>query len=303
MTGSRPIDCSAVAARTQCRRMIWEIATWVSALLSITAVLFGFLTDESIQLHVTCALVLGVIPAAAVLLLAAVLASLLSFLGTVYDFLRAALAHGLVLCISLLRAILVRSVNLHELHINRVLVQAAGQLVRSTMAGVIWTRHLLRKAAGGARNGWTFVVREVVLEARWTKHLAGRLIEIIPFMAAWPIRTSARLLLRFIDWKRLRVPACSYFSDLRAQNGAVTPEQVSAIDTTFLSPVREPCECSPGWCASCGARLNSGKPVWAVLLNPGRAQPCKAMKVEEILPGPEFLQRERIAAAGFFHRH
>jgi len=116
---------------------------------------------ESIQLHVTCALVLGVIPAAAVLLLAAVLVSLLSFLGTVYDFLRAALAHGLVSCISLLRAILVRSVNLHELHINRVLVQAAGQLVRSTMAAVIWTRHLLRRAAGGARNGWTFVVREV----------------------------------------------------------------------------------------------------------------------------------------------
>ena len=205
MTGSRP-----VAARTQCRRMIWEIATWVSALLSITAVLFSFLTDESIQLHVTCALVLGVIPAAAVLLLAAVLVSLLSFLGTVYDFLRAALAHGLVSCISLLRAILVRSVNLHEPHMNRVLVQAAGQLVRSTMAGVIWTRHLLRRAAGGARNGWTFVVREVVLEALWTKHLAGRLIEIIPFMAAWPIRTSARLLLRFMDWKR------SNFESLRA---------------------------------------------------------------------------------------
>src|SRR5215216_3080801 len=43
---------------------------------------------------------------------------------------------------------------------NRVLVQAAGQLVRSTMAAVIWTRHLLKRAAGGARNGWTFVVRE-----------------------------------------------------------------------------------------------------------------------------------------------
>ena len=128
MTGSRPIDCSAVAARTQCRRMIWEIATWVSALLSITAVLFGFLTDESIQLHVTCALVLGVIPAAAVLLLAAVLVSLLRFLGMVYDLLRTALAHGLVSCISLIRAFLVRIVNSHEPHMNRVLVQAAGQL-------------------------------------------------------------------------------------------------------------------------------------------------------------------------------
>src|SRR5215207_5074498 len=139
MTGSRPIDCSAVAARTQCRRMIWEIATWVSALLSSTAVLFGFLTDESIQLHVTSALVLGVIPAAAVLLLAAVLVSLLRFLGMVYDLLRTALAHGLVSCISLIRAFLVRIVNSHEPHMNRVLVQAAGQLVRSTMAAVIWT--------------------------------------------------------------------------------------------------------------------------------------------------------------------
>src|SRR5215211_102964 len=105
-----------LAVRTQCSRMIWEIATWVSALLSSTAVLFGFLTDESIQLHVTSALVLRVIPAAAVLLLAAVLVSLLRFLGMVYDLLRTALAHGLVSCISLIRAFLVRIVNSHEPH-------------------------------------------------------------------------------------------------------------------------------------------------------------------------------------------
>jgi hypothetical protein len=91
MTGSRLAD-STVSLRAWYSRMIWETATWVSILLAGTAGLFALLTGESIQMHATSVLVLGIIPAAAVLLLAAVLVSLLRFLGTIYDLLRAALA-------------------------------------------------------------------------------------------------------------------------------------------------------------------------------------------------------------------
>ena len=196
MTRIRPTDCSA---RVRCSRVIWEIATWVCVLLPSTAVLFSFLTDESIQLHVTSALVLGAIPAAVVLLMAAVLISLLSFLGTIYGLLRTTLAYAFGSCICLGTVFLVGIVNFHERDMYRVFVRVVGQRVRATTTMVLLTGNLLRRAAVGARNGWTFVVREMVLEASWAKQVARRLVEIMLFIAAWPIRTSARLLLRFIN--------------------------------------------------------------------------------------------------------
>src|SRR5487761_607959 len=40
----------------------------------------------------------------------------------------------------------------------------------------------------------------------------------------------------------------------------------------------------------------------AILLDAGRAQSGKAMLVDRVLPGQEFLDRQRIAAARFFER-
>jgi hypothetical protein len=90
-------------------------------------------------------------------------------------------------------------VNFHELDSYRVLVRGIAKLVQATMAAVIWTGHLLRPAER-VRNGWTFVVQEMALEVLWAKQVAARLVAIMPFMAACPIRTSARLLLRFVNW-------------------------------------------------------------------------------------------------------
>src|SRR5215217_2150118 len=81
--------CSAVSARARCSQMIWELTAVIGVLVPGTAVLLSFLIDESLQLHLTSALVLGVIPAGAALLFGATLICLLSFLGLIYDFLRA----------------------------------------------------------------------------------------------------------------------------------------------------------------------------------------------------------------------
>jgi hypothetical protein len=200
MIGSQLTD-SAISVRARCSRMIWETATWVGVLLASTAGLFGFLTGESIQIHATSVLVLGIIPAAVVLVLAVVLVSLLRFLGTIYDFLRTALAYGFASCGCLGTAFHTGIVHFHELNSCRVLARAANQLVQATMAGVVWTGHLLKGAGVRARNGSAFVVQEVVLEVVWAKQVAARLTAIMPFMTGWPIRTFAGLLLRFINWR------------------------------------------------------------------------------------------------------
>ena len=192
---------SAVSARTRCSRMIWEIAVVVGVLLSSTAVLLGFLTDESIQLYLTSVLVLGVIPTAAILMLGAILVSLLNFLGMIYDLLRAALrrafAHGV--CVG--TTFLVELVNSHELDINQVLVQAAGQLCRSTTLLAIWVGGIVGTAAIGAQNGLVLVVRGIVFQALWMREVARRLLALAFFIAGWPIRSSALLALRFIEEK------------------------------------------------------------------------------------------------------
>ena len=197
MAGSQ-LGYSAVSLRVRCSRMIWETATWVGILLVSTAGLLGFLTGDSIQVHAISVLVFGIIPATAVLILAAVLVCLLRFLGSVYDLLRAALPYGVASCIYLGAAFHTRIVHFCELK-YRVLVRATDQLVLATIAGVIWTRHLLKRGGEKTRNGWALVVREIALEVVWAQQVAARLVAIMPFMAGWPIRSSARLLLRFIN--------------------------------------------------------------------------------------------------------
>ena len=134
MAGSRLTD-SAVPVRARCSRIIRETATWVSVLLASAAGLFGFLADESIQMHATSILVLGIIPAAAVLLLAAVLVSLLRLLGTIYDLLTAALAYGFASCICLCTAFLAGVVNFHELDSYRVVLRGVVRRASSAPGG------------------------------------------------------------------------------------------------------------------------------------------------------------------------
>jgi hypothetical protein len=165
---------SAVSVRTRCSRMIRETATWLGVLLVSATVLFGLLTGESTQVHALSVLIFGIIPAAAVMALAAMLVCLLRILGSVCDLLRAALVY-------------------------RVHVRATTQLVKGTMAVLIWTRHFLKRVAEATRNGWAFVVREIVLEVAWAQQVAARLVATMSFVAGWPIRSTARFLLKLID--------------------------------------------------------------------------------------------------------
>jgi hypothetical protein len=197
MVGSQ-LRYSVVSLRIRCSRMIWETATWVAVLLVGTAGLLGLLTGESIQVHAISVLVFGIIPAVALLIVAAMLCVLLRFLGSVYVMLRAALPYGVASCIYLGAAFHTRIVHFCELK-YRVLVRAADKLVQATIAGAIWTRHTLRRASEATRKGLALVVREIALEVIWAQQVAARLVAIMTFMAGWPIRSSARLLLRFIN--------------------------------------------------------------------------------------------------------
>jgi hypothetical protein len=199
MIGSRLTE-SAVSVRARCSRMIWEAAILATVLMSSTVGLFGFLTDESIHIQAISVFVLGVIPAAAVLLLTAVVVALLRFLGAIYDLLRAAVAYSFVSCVCLDTAFLARIMKSHEIDLNQVLVRTAVQLIRGTMIGTMWVGRLLRRPAERARTGCMFVAQEIVLEFLWAKQVAARLAAMMPFIATWPLRASARLLLRLIDW-------------------------------------------------------------------------------------------------------
>jgi hypothetical protein len=197
MVGSQ-LRYSGVSLRIRFGRMIWETATWVAVLLVSTPGLLGFLTGESIQMHAISVLAFGIIPAVALLVVAAVLCVLLSFLGSVYDLFGAALPYGVASCTYLGAAFHTRIVHFCELT-YRVFGRAANQLVLATLAGAIGTRHLLKRSGEKTRNGWVLAVREIALEVVWAQQVAARLVAIMPFMAGWPIRSSARLLLRFIN--------------------------------------------------------------------------------------------------------
>jgi hypothetical protein len=199
MSGFRYTD-SAFSVRARCSRTIWQAATWVGVLLASAAALFGFLTGESIQMLATSLLVLGIIPAVAVLLFAAMLVLLFRFLGTIYDFLTAALAYGFASCICLGTTFHTRIANFHEWNSYRVFARGAGQQVQAMMAGLLWIRRVLKRATERTRSGGAFVVQEIFLEFIWARQVAARLVAIIPFIAGWPVRTSARLLLRFMNW-------------------------------------------------------------------------------------------------------
>jgi hypothetical protein len=168
--------------RVRCSRMIHEMAIWVGILVVSTAVLFGFLTGESIQIQALSVLVFGIVPAAVVTVLAAMLVCLLKLLGLVYDLLTTAVAH--------------------RVHVRAV------ELVQATTAGLIWTRRLAKRVVQATRNGRAHVVREIALEVVWGQQVAARCIATMLFVVGWPIRSSARLLLSFGNGSGLLPPNC-----------------------------------------------------------------------------------------------
>src|SRR6186997_268605 len=58
---------------------------------------------------------------------------------------------------------------------------------------------------------------------------------------------------------------------------------------------------TPACCAGVRDRIQ-GAVLLAVLLNARRTQPGKAVLVDRVLPGQEFLDGERVAGAGLFQR-
>jgi hypothetical protein len=176
--------------------MIWDIAAVVGALTSGTAVLLGLLIDEPMQLHLLSALVFGAVPVGAALLLGAVLVCLLKLLGIVYDLLGTLVLPRIIFCVRFGMAFLIKLASDHKGDVGRVLVLGAGRLIRLTMTCVIWIEQTLRSARTRAGSGLALLGREIALEALWINQRSRSLIDLALFIAAWPIRSLARLALR-----------------------------------------------------------------------------------------------------------
>jgi hypothetical protein len=217
----RAMGDSNVAARVRCSRMIRNTATWTGVVLVSTAALSGFLTGVSMQMYATYVLAFGIIPAAAVMVIAAILVSLVKLLGLAYDLLLAACAYTF----ASLTGIDTNIVRFRELRSHRVLVRATDQLIRAMMEGRIWTTQLLQKVTDAIRNGWTLVGREVALEIAWAQLVAARLSVITTFVASWPIRSTAQLLLKFKTFDSVGEPSAAHHAAVRNTAGHGTPLQ------------------------------------------------------------------------------
>jgi hypothetical protein len=201
----------AVSARSRCSRMLWDVIVRLGALASGTTVLAGLSINESIEIHVLSAVVFAVVPAAAALVLGATLVCLVRLLGLVYDLLRTRLLPGFWFCLCAGTAFLTARAREHKVDIYRALRRGAMSPLRFTKGCVVWLEQIRGKATAGARNGLARLRREAVLEAFWIKRSARSLLAATSFVAGWPIRRAARLILRLTGAPtRLRPysPAC-----------------------------------------------------------------------------------------------
>jgi hypothetical protein len=194
---SAPTRCApAVSARSRCSRMLCDVIVRLGALASGTTVLAGLLINESIETHVLSVVVFALVPAAAALVLGATLVCLVSLLGVVYDLLRTRLLPGFWFCLCAATAFLIAFAREHKVDVYRALRRGAVSLIRLTKGCVVWLEQTRLKATAGARSGLAWLRREAVLEALWIKRSARSLLAATPFVAGWPIRRAARLLLR-----------------------------------------------------------------------------------------------------------
>jgi hypothetical protein len=178
---------SAVSARALCSQMIWDAAKLIGALTSGMAGLLGLLIDQSIELRLVSALMFAAFPAVAALVLGATAVGLLGLLGIAYDLLRTHLLPRLI-----------KIALEHKEDIGRVLIWGAGRLIRFMRVLFISIAQILRGLPRRTPSGLAWVSREIALEALWVKHSRRRLIDLAQFVFSWPIRSSARLILRLI---------------------------------------------------------------------------------------------------------
>jgi len=193
---------SAVSARARCRQMIWKLATVIGISLLGAAVLLGFLLNDSVQLYAPSVLVLGVMPAAAILLLGAILVFLLSALGMIYDLFRKPAFRAIEYCVCFGTACLIEFIKSNELKAHRVLVGGSSLLVRFRTAWAVRVAQILKRSGRITRSMRALIVREVAHAFLWIRQAARRVVRAIPFLAGWPIRISARLLMTLIEQQR-----------------------------------------------------------------------------------------------------
>jgi hypothetical protein len=176
--GTRRRPTQSACAR--CRLTVRNAAVLVGAAMSGTAVLLNLLIDQSIQQHLVSALIFATVPAAAALAVGATLVALLWLLGTSYDLVRMFVLPGLVYCVCSGTPLL----------LNRAYHLA----MRS------W--QILKGAGTRARRGLAWIGREIVLEALWINRGIRSVLGATAWIACWPIRGSALLMLRLIERAR-----------------------------------------------------------------------------------------------------
>ncbi len=196
------VDRTAVSARARCGQMIWELAAVIGTSLLGAAVLLGFLIDDSVQLYAPSVLILGVMPAATVLLLGAFLVFLLSALGIMYDLFRRTAFRAIEYYVCLGTACLIEFIKSTKLEAHRILVGGVGFLVRFRTAWAVRVAQVLKKAGRMTASMRALIVREVAHEFLWMRQAVRRIARAIPFLAGWPIRFSARLLMTLIEKQR-----------------------------------------------------------------------------------------------------
>ncbi len=196
------VDRTAVSARARCGQMIWELAAVIGTSLLGAAVLLGFLIDDSVQLYAPSVLILGVMPAAAVLLFGAFLVFVLNALGMIYDLFRRTAFRAIEYYVCLGTACLIEFIKSTKLEAHRVLVWGGCLLVRFTTAWAVRVAQVLKKAGRMTASMRALIVREVAHEFLWMRQAVRRIARAIPFLAGWPIRFSARLLMTLIEKQR-----------------------------------------------------------------------------------------------------
>jgi hypothetical protein len=171
----------------------------LGTLISGTAVLLDLLIKEAIQLHLISGLIFATVPLAAALTVGAMLVALLWLLGAAYDALRLFVLPGFLWCFCSGAPLLVHTACRLSEYFDATFGRTAGGLKEFAGGIAIDTRQTLRGVGTRARSALEGMSRDIALEALWIKQGVRSVLGATAWIACWPIRTSALLLLRLID--------------------------------------------------------------------------------------------------------